>query len=57
MMDIEALAYNYSVLAAAAFYHFSSLEVVLKVTGESRSLPVSLFSLLFQSTNLYVQQA
>lgn len=33
MMDIEALDYSYSILAAAAFYHFSSLEVVHKVTG------------------------
>lgn len=37
MMDIEALDYSYSVLAAAAFYHFSSLDVVQKVTGESQS--------------------
>lgn len=37
MMDIEALDYSYSILAAAAFYHFSSLEVVHKVTGESWS--------------------
>lgn len=40
MMDIEALDYNYSVLAAAALYHFSSLEVVHKVTGESKSWSV-----------------
>lgn len=41
MMDIEALDYSYSILAAAAFYHFSSLEVVHKVTGESLSWSLS----------------
>lgn len=34
MMDITALDYNYSVLAAAAFCHFSTFDVVHKVSGE-----------------------
>lgn len=35
MMDIDWLGYSYSVLAAAAFCHFSTFEVVHKVSGES----------------------
>lgn len=35
MMDVDWLSYSYSVLAAAAFYHFSTFEVVHKVSGES----------------------
>lgn len=34
-MDIDWLGYSYSVLAAAAFCHFSTFEVVHKVSGES----------------------
>ncbi|KAM4600539.1 G1/S-specific cyclin-E2 [Polymixia lowei] len=33
MMDVNSLDYSYSVLAAAAFCHFSSFEVVHKVSG------------------------
>ncbi|XP_041842781.1 G1/S-specific cyclin-E2 isoform X2 [Melanotaenia boesemani] len=33
MMDINSLDYSYSVLAAAAFCHFSSFDVVHKVSG------------------------
>ncbi|XP_047455856.1 G1/S-specific cyclin-E2 isoform X2 [Mugil cephalus] len=33
MMDIGSLDYSYNVLAAAAFCHFSTFEVVHKVTG------------------------
>ncbi|CAK6982959.1 G1/S-specific cyclin-E2 [Scomber scombrus] len=33
MMDIDSLDYDYSVLAAAAFCHFSSFDVVHKVSG------------------------
>ncbi|XP_028281573.1 G1/S-specific cyclin-E2 isoform X2 [Parambassis ranga] len=33
MMDINSLEYNYNVLAAAAFCHFSSFDVVHKVSG------------------------
>ncbi|XP_003977729.3 G1/S-specific cyclin-E2 isoform X1 [Takifugu rubripes] len=33
MMDIDWLGYSYSVLAAAAFCHFSTFEVVHKVSG------------------------
>ncbi|XP_039886468.1 G1/S-specific cyclin-E2 [Simochromis diagramma] len=33
MMDITALDYNYSVLAAAAFCHFSTFDIVHKVSG------------------------
>ncbi|KAM9353568.1 G1/S-specific cyclin-E2 [Symphorus nematophorus] len=33
MMDIDSLDYSYSVLAAAAFCHFSSFDVVHKVSG------------------------
>ncbi|XP_070822839.1 G1/S-specific cyclin-E2 [Chaetodon trifascialis] len=33
MMDIDALDYSYSVLAAAAFCHFSTFDVVHKVSG------------------------
>lgn len=35
MMDVDWLGYSYSVLAAAAFCHFSTFEVVHKVSGES----------------------
>lgn len=34
MMDIDALDYSYSILAAAAFCHFSTFDVVHKVSGE-----------------------
>ncbi|XP_061111422.1 G1/S-specific cyclin-E2 [Conger conger] len=33
ILDISALDYQYGVLAAAAFYHFTSMEVVQKVSG------------------------
>uniref|UniRef100_A0A8C7V2Z6 Cyclin E2 n=1 Tax=Oryzias sinensis TaxID=183150 RepID=A0A8C7V2Z6_9TELE len=33
MMDIDSLDYSYSVLAAAAFCHFSSFDVVHRVSG------------------------
>uniref|UniRef100_A0A3Q0QVA2 Cyclin E2 n=1 Tax=Amphilophus citrinellus TaxID=61819 RepID=A0A3Q0QVA2_AMPCI len=33
MMDITVLDYNYSVLAAAAFCHFSTFDIVHKVSG------------------------
>lgn len=34
MMDIDALDFSYSILAAAAFCHFSTFDVVHKVSGE-----------------------
>lgn len=39
MMDVAWLGYSYSVLAAAAFCHFSTFEVVHKVSGESDLRP------------------
>ena len=39
MMDVAWLSYSYSVLAAAAFCHFSTFEVVHKVSGESDLRP------------------
>lgn len=33
VMDIGALGFSYSVLAAAAFCHFSSFDVVHRVSG------------------------
>lgn len=39
MMDVGWLGYSYSVLAAAAFCHFSTFEVVHKVSGESDLRP------------------
>uniref|UniRef100_A0A7N8XYH3 Cyclin E2 n=1 Tax=Mastacembelus armatus TaxID=205130 RepID=A0A7N8XYH3_9TELE len=33
MMDIGSLDYSYSVLAAAAFFHFSTFDVVYRVSG------------------------
>ncbi|KAJ8411627.1 hypothetical protein AAFF_G00164350 [Aldrovandia affinis] len=35
ILDISSLDYQYGVLAAAAFYHFTSLEVVQKASGLS----------------------
>ncbi|KAI1885500.1 hypothetical protein AGOR_G00204330 [Albula goreensis] len=35
ILDITSLDYQYGVLAAAAFYHFTSMEVVQKVSGLS----------------------
>lgn len=34
MLDISSLDFSYSVLAAAAFCHFSSFDVIHKVSGE-----------------------
>ncbi|KAM9310795.1 G1/S-specific cyclin-E2 [Pholidichthys leucotaenia] len=33
MMDINSLDFQYSILAAAAFYHFSTFDIVHKVSG------------------------
>lgn len=35
MMDIGSLDYSYSLLAAAAFCHFSTFDVVHQVSGRS----------------------
>lgn len=34
ILDINSLDYQYGVLAAAAFCHFTSIETVQKVSGE-----------------------
>ena len=37
LMDISSLDFSYSILAAAAFYHFSDFSVVHKVSGNGLS--------------------
>lgn len=46
MMDIDSLDYSYSVLAAAAFCHFSSFDVVHKVSGKPPRMQRLIVSLL-----------
>lgn len=52
MMDIDALDYSYSILAAAAFCHFSTFDVVHKVSGECDSELGPSVSPGFQLSNL-----
>lgn len=51
MLDINSLEFHYGVLAAAAFCHFSSFEVVHKVSG--KELIDIHFSLLAFSPNSF----
>lgn len=56
-MDIDWLGYSYSVLAAAAFCHFSTFEVVHKVSGESDLVPIVPDVTLEVALTLCVRQA
>lgn len=38
ILDINSLDYQYGVLAAAAFCHFTSIETVQKVSGKTMNL-------------------